>query len=232
MRRRNVQAALAKQRAEVINMAEEQLSLESVLDRSAQLYRQAHAERRQMVATWKEAVQSMRSRDRDIGTYEKDLDTAKAGSVRRNRQLKEQMEFLEQQLQNNRETERLIAHMNEELVRCRHDLNECTEDVTLRTNDFLTMKKLTQTTTNQLHQQRHKNRQAAKEQVEMEAANEQAQKTYAELREKFERFQGRRFNAQERLKHLDDLVEVQNTYAHLIILLYFISRIRPEYSRI
>lgn len=212
MRRRNVDTALSKHQAQLKHMVEEQLSLESILDRCAQLYRQTHHERRQMVATWKEAVQSMHGRDHDIQTCETDLRAAKLKSEQQHQQLKEQMEFLEQQLQNNRETERAIAQLNDDQARVRTELHECTEDVTLRINEYVTLKKLLQNTTNRLQQRRHRNRLAAKEQREKEAAVEKTTRTYAELREKFEQFQGRRFNAQERLRHLDELVEVHNFF--------------------
>ena len=48
----------------------EQISLENNLEKTAQLYRQAHAERRTMVNTWKEAVNQMNQREKDITQLE------------------------------------------------------------------------------------------------------------------------------------------------------------------
>lgn len=66
-----LQSSLSQQRHVLIEINEEQRSLENVLDRTSQLYRQAHQERRNLVNTWKEAVQSMRSRDKEIEAKEK-----------------------------------------------------------------------------------------------------------------------------------------------------------------
>lgn len=71
VKRRSVQIAISKQRAQLVNVAEEVISAECILDKTAQLYRLAHAERRQMVDTWKEAVNSMLARDREISAHEK-----------------------------------------------------------------------------------------------------------------------------------------------------------------
>lgn len=70
-KRRQLQKTLSDQRQVLIEVNEEQRSLENVLDRTSQLYRQAHQERRNLVNTWKEAVVSMRSRDKEIETKEK-----------------------------------------------------------------------------------------------------------------------------------------------------------------
>lgn len=66
-----MQKNLSQQRHVLIEVNEEQRSLENVLDRTSQLYRQAHLERRNLVNTWKEAVVSMRSRDKEIEAKEK-----------------------------------------------------------------------------------------------------------------------------------------------------------------
>lgn len=55
----------------MINMYEEKKSLEVLLDRTSQLYRQAHMERRNLVNTWKDAVSQMNQREKDIRDIEK-----------------------------------------------------------------------------------------------------------------------------------------------------------------
>lgn len=228
VKRRSVQIAISKQRTQLVNVAEEAVSAECILDRTAQLYRLAHAERRQMVDTWKEAVNSMLARDREISAYEKviqhmltlreskilfsyqDMEAARALSERKVRELKEQEEFFEQQLQNNREAESSIVALNADTAHIRHALNDAIESVALRSNEFMTTKKLAQNMAHRLQQQRHHNRQALKDQQDREAAHEHAIATFAMLKEKFERFSGKRLNAQERLKHLDELVEVRS----------------------
>lgn len=57
----------------MIYMYEERKSLEVLLDRTSQLYRQAHGERRNLVNTWKDAVNQMNQREKDIRDIEKVL---------------------------------------------------------------------------------------------------------------------------------------------------------------
>lgn len=47
-------------------LCEEQASLEQMLDRTAQLYRQSHLDRRDMVETWRGTAAAMNSRDNSI----------------------------------------------------------------------------------------------------------------------------------------------------------------------
>lgn len=138
------------------------------------------------------------------------MEASKYLSERKVRELKEQEEFFEQQVQNNREAERCIVELNADTARLRHTLNDAIESAALRSNEFMTTKKLAQNLANRLQQQRNHNRQATKDQQDKETAHEQAIATFTMLKEKFERFNGKRFNAQERLKHLDELVEVRS----------------------
>ena len=55
-----------KLRKELIVLYDEQKALEQNLDCSANMYREAHDERRKMVETWKQAVMQMLQRERDI----------------------------------------------------------------------------------------------------------------------------------------------------------------------
>lgn len=66
MRRQAVQKAITKNKSRLIDLESERQSLEQVLDRTGNLYRQAVLERRQMTATWTTAVQSLNARNISI----------------------------------------------------------------------------------------------------------------------------------------------------------------------
>lgn len=66
-----MQDSINKQQVLLLNAYEEKSSLEQMLERTSQLYRQAHNERRQLVNTWKEAVNQMNQREKDINETEK-----------------------------------------------------------------------------------------------------------------------------------------------------------------
>lgn len=66
MRRRKLQTDILKNSQLLVDLCDEQTSLEQSLDRTAYLYRQRHLDRRQMVDTWRDTVAAMNSRDNAI----------------------------------------------------------------------------------------------------------------------------------------------------------------------
>lgn len=61
-----MQKRIQKDRQRLDDLNCERQSLEHVIERTAQLYRQSHLERRHMIDTWNAAVQSLYLRDMTI----------------------------------------------------------------------------------------------------------------------------------------------------------------------
>lgn len=207
--RQQQQMDLARLRTVLVQTNEEQHSLENVLDRTAQLYRQAHHDRSQLVDTWKEAVASLRGRDRDIQTCETALDEARQLTRRKEQQLREEMEFLEQQLQNNREAEQDIADQNARLTQTRDRLNDITSAVQLAHNEATTLQKLLHNLTGRLQHKRQQNRQANIDLTDRTAQLDRLQVVLEQLQAKYAQYQSKHLSGQDRLRHLDDLVEAE-----------------------
>lgn len=206
-KRQSLQAEIKRMRNELFNANEEQRSLESILDRTAQLYRQAHQERRTLVDTWKDAVLSLRGREREIDANRTELANARQVTLRKECDLKSEIEFLAQQQQNNRETEQDISDQNANTARMRERLNAIVEKVALQHSESVTLKKLVHSLTARLQQTRQHNRQATID-VTAQTASLQTLTAHTDaLRKKYESFVQRRLNADERLHHLDELVE-------------------------
>jgi hypothetical protein len=70
-RRRCIQLSITKNRTILVNTYQEQKSLEQTLERTSQLYRQLHVERRHLVETWKEAINQMNQREKNINETER-----------------------------------------------------------------------------------------------------------------------------------------------------------------
>lgn len=127
--------------------------------------------------------------------------------------------FLENQIQNNKEVERHIAELNDISARARQKLLNINEIVALKSNDYVTLKKTVQSVSLQLQQQRAANRQTELNLENKKSQLEQVKIEHQMLKEKYDDFRTKNFNAQERLKHMDDMVEVSNffTKVHLLI---------------
>lgn len=208
-KRRILQTNISKQRTILVNYYEEQKSLEQVLDRTAQLYRQAHIERRQMVSTWKEAVNQMNQREKDINDSERELEQAKEYSLIKTNELKEQIDFLDQQIQNNKDTEFTIAELNVETSKLRSKLTDLVEMVALYNNELATTKKTVYNVSMRLNRQRQKNRQELTEIKDKEVLLEKEKQNYEQLMKREEIFKSRNLSAQDRLRQLDEMMEIE-----------------------
>lgn len=95
-----------------MNLYEEKKSLELLLERTSQLYRQAHLERRQLVNTWKDAVTQMNQREKDIKEAELEVDNAKKVSAYKNEALAREESVVKLKQTENREIELFIQELN------------------------------------------------------------------------------------------------------------------------
>uniref|UniRef100_A0A1Q3FT41 Coiled-coil domain-containing protein 39 n=1 Tax=Culex tarsalis TaxID=7177 RepID=A0A1Q3FT41_CULTA len=206
-RRKILEDKVSKRRTTLVALAEEYRSLEQVLERTSQLYRQAHTERRHLVLTWKEAVKHMNQREEDIKEVENEIERAREFSDLLNEDLKAQDEFLEEQQRNNTEIELGIAELNVEVSKLRNRLNALTDNVQLKTNEYQITRKAVQNVSNKLTSMRNKNRQALMEEAEKERQIHTNLSQLEELREKFENFRSKTLCAQERLRQLNEIVE-------------------------
>lgn len=55
-KRKLMHESIVKKQKELVKVYEEKKALELLLERTGQLYRQSHAERRHLVQTWKESI--------------------------------------------------------------------------------------------------------------------------------------------------------------------------------
>ncbi|XP_058825431.1 coiled-coil domain-containing protein 39 [Topomyia yanbarensis] len=207
VKRKILEVKVSKRRTTLVDLAEEYRSLEQVLERTSQLYRQAHSERRQLVLTWKEAVKHMNQREEDIKTVEAEIERARELSALLNEDLQAQVDFLEEQQRNNREIEIGIAELNVDASKLRNRLNTLTDHVQLRTNEYQVTRKAVQNISNKLTSMRNKNRRALAEEVEKEKQINVNLSLLEQLRDKYENFKSKTLCAQERLRQLNEIVE-------------------------
>lgn len=130
--------------------------------------------------------------------------------------MKEQVEFLEQQVKNNKESELAISQLNEQISSKRAQVNQCTEQIQLQTNELITLRRQLQNDTNRLQQLRQKNHKAT---IQCDAKAKEIAKLKGivdELKAKFGKIQAEKNNAEKRLRHLDELYEGEEKSVHTI----------------
>lgn len=101
----------------------------------------------------------------------------------------------------------MISELNEQISSVRIQLNQYNEELQLKANDLITLRRQLESDTNGLQQMRQENHKAT---IEHDAKTKQIAKIKAvvdELSSKVKRIQNERDNSEYRLRHLDELFE-------------------------
>lgn len=180
-----------------------------MLDRLSKQYRQVHSERQNMITTWKKAVRSLNGRINEIETFGHDIEKSKAATDKKNQDLKEHVEFFHHQVENNKIVELKISEMNDKIIVIRRKLTDLEDETTLQSNELITLRKLSQNVAGRLTQQRFQNRQSQRDHDDKKIAFDKGIVTCEMLQKQMNSFIDRKFSAQDRLKHIEDLMEVK-----------------------
>lgn len=124
------------------------------------------------------------------------------------------MEFLNQQIQNNKESEFMIAELNEQISNIRVQFNRYTDEIQLQTNELIVLRRQVQSDTNRLQHIRQKNHKIT---VECESKTKDIAKLKIitdELISKVGKIELEKNNADDRLRHMDELFEDEERIIH------------------
>lgn len=212
-----LQTNIMKQRVILIANNEQKQALENVLNRTARLYRQAHEERQSLITIWKDSISQMVDRETEIMNAEQSLKEAKTVSEQREHKLVELIAKHEQEATNGRESELQIEEMNEKISSERNKLNQLTNSISLKSGELGVLKKNVIQISKELIHQRQKNRQLAKDKVSSDKTLEEWKTVFESLKKRYESFKGKSFNIQERLRELDQLVEIEEKNVKILI---------------
>ncbi|XP_051768526.1 coiled-coil domain-containing protein 39 [Ctenopharyngodon idella] len=94
------------------------------LDKTAESFRQAHIERQEMINQWENTIEQMRKRDQEIQQCA--MLQAEVNQVIREKNdlIKERKDFMEREIENNKELERNIGTTERQALRLRQQLQE------------------------------------------------------------------------------------------------------------
>lgn len=142
----------------------------------------------------------------------KEIEDTRLFFKQKENELQEYMDFLKQQIANNKESEYAIEQLNSRVANIRSRLLECQDIVQTQSGELVSLRKLLKNLTNNLQQKRQKNRQTAVE-CEKRAANiEKLKDIESGLKKKLKKIGDKNINAQDRFKHFNELAEVRLVY--------------------
>ncbi|GAB0099201.1 Coiled-coil domain-containing protein 39 [Sergentomyia squamirostris] len=209
-KRQLLQRSIVKQRERLVVCEEQQKSLENVLERTAQLYQQGNAERRNLIATWKEACLQMSQRERDIEEAERDLIYSREITKKKEKRAEDLNKNLENHGFRGKEIEQEIAELNVKISDDRSRLTNLTDALNLKVSEMESIKKSLASVGHELQRQRQKNRQWLNEKISKENLLIEWQNIYEDLSKRHEAFRSKKYNADERLRQLEELIEVED----------------------
>uniref|UniRef100_A0A1B0CYR3 Coiled-coil domain-containing protein 39 n=1 Tax=Phlebotomus papatasi TaxID=29031 RepID=A0A1B0CYR3_PHLPP len=208
-KRQLLQRSIMKQRERLVVCEEQQKSLENILERTAQLYQQGNSERRTLIATWKEACLQMSQREKEIEEAERDLQYSREITKKKEKRSEDLSGNLESHVAKGREIEQDIAELNVKISDDRSRLTNLTDALALKVSEMESLGKSLVSTSQELQRQRQKNRQWLNEKNTKDNLLIDWQNIYEDLSKRHETFRSKKYNADERLRQLEELIEVE-----------------------
>ncbi|XP_063697855.1 coiled-coil domain-containing protein 39 [Culicoides brevitarsis] len=209
--RYTIQTAIEKHRSILINSYEEQKTLEQTLERTSQMYRQAHLDRRNVVHTWKEAVIQMTQREHNIQETENELERSREMTKIKTDCFLNTKQKYEMQVENNKNIELHIIDLCNGQAMLREKNSNLQSFLQMSKSDLMTLRKEIQNLAYRLAAQRNLNRKLADEENQKENLLRKNVGFLENLKTKNEHFKSKTLSAQERLRQLDEFVENEKT---------------------
>ncbi|XP_017119961.1 coiled-coil domain-containing protein 39 [Drosophila elegans] len=210
-KRQLLQADIDKRRKKVVLLYDEQMTLEKNLERTACLYRAAHAERRQMVDTWKSAVNLMTQREHDIQRCEVECADLAQTALRTALVYKQMDDQLNEVIENNRQVEIGIEALNEETSDMKNQIQILTDASLLKEREIDGLRRELENLSNRVHLQRMENRSLVKKR---DAKAQEIENFAAEMEKmdaRLKSIQDKALNAEQRLHILDEMMEAEES---------------------
>ncbi|XP_017031178.1 coiled-coil domain-containing protein 39 [Drosophila kikkawai] len=210
-KRQLLQAEIDKRRKQVVLLYDEQMTLEKNLERTADLYRAAHVERRQMVETWKTAVNQMTQRENDIQRSEKECAELAIKAQETTKIYKDHDNQLNEAIENNRQVEIAIEALNEETSTLKNQIQILVDESILKDREIDGLRKELENLSNRVHLQRMENRTQMKNRDDKEKEIENFASVMEKVEGRLASMQNKALNADQRLRILEEMMEAEQT---------------------
>ncbi|KAH8359089.1 hypothetical protein KR093_004243, partial [Drosophila rubida] len=206
-KRQLLQADIDKRRKANIQLYDEQTTLEKNLERTACLYRAAHMERRQMVDTWKQAVNQMTQRELDIQTGEDECVHLTEKAYAMAASYRAANEQLNDVLENNRLVEQAIEILNTENSDLKNEIARLIDAGLLKEREILALRHELENLSNKVHAQRLENRKTLQQRDAKIAEIANFENVLSQVQARLKAIEDKATDANQRLQILDEMME-------------------------
>ncbi|XP_078482846.1 coiled-coil domain-containing protein 39-like [Ciona intestinalis] len=164
----------------------ETLTAQIELDKTAEEFRKAHADRQRLIAQWEVTIEQMQRRDREMDQAALGLAKVKEEVRQREQVIKEKQSFLESEVENNQEMEKKISLEERYAAKLRIDLQAHENARTQLQDELDTLKYTVERTASDLETMKMNVAQLRKEIINKQDKLQQASITRSELQDKLE----------------------------------------------
>ncbi|ALC45383.1 CG17387 [Drosophila busckii] len=206
-RRQLLQADIDKRRKLIVQLYDEQNTLEKNLERTACLYRAAHLERRQMVETWKQAVQQMTQREQDIQHSEEELVQLQEHADVMAANYRICNENLNDVIDNNHMVEQAIEALNAETSEMKNEIQRLIDASLLKEREILALRQELENLSNMVHCRRLENRKLLGERDAKVTEIENFEAVLQQVEARLKSMENKAMDANQRLQILDEMME-------------------------
>uniref|UniRef100_A0A1A9W232 Coiled-coil domain-containing protein 39 n=1 Tax=Glossina brevipalpis TaxID=37001 RepID=A0A1A9W232_9MUSC len=196
-------------RNQLVELYNEQKTLECNLECTANLYRTAHAERRQMVQIWKLAVTQMDQREKDIRNTETELLEIRELAPQIDKEFKMNEDRLNEIAENSREIEANIEELNTETSQIKEQIQALSDMTIAKSNEVDILQKELQNLAHRVEEQRIENRRNVQLQTERLTQIKNLNGAVETLTKKLKEKQNQNLSATQRLQQLEDLMDTE-----------------------
>ncbi|KAL5289008.1 CCDC39 family protein [Megaselia abdita] len=205
-KRCQIQLSIEKEKRNIIDLLDEQKSLEQAIDRIANLYRSIHVERRELITTWKTAVKQMNNREEDIRNVELNINNLINLLNEKKDKLKQFNLELDTKKEQNYQTELEIEEWNAKLSNIKEYLQTTIANIGVKTNEVEALLKELFVEAQKVALQRHKNRKNQKDKILKLKSLDALEAECKKLHERNKKFYDKAASAKEKLRVIDDML--------------------------
>lgn len=183
------------------------LTAQIELDKTAEEFRRAHAERQELIKQWEYTIEQMQRRDKEMDLLASALARVKAEVRNREETIKEKQQFLENEIENNKEQEKKISIAERTAAKMRIDYQEADTERVRFSDELDALKRTVDRTAVDLEGTRGQVKQLKEEVKEKTNKLETAKDTRERLMEKLKAAMEAKLSAEERAARMDEFMQ-------------------------
>ncbi|KAL9963526.1 hypothetical protein ACROYT_G027041 [Oculina patagonica] len=197
----------AKKRRELEHELTLTMTAQIELDKTAEEFRKAHAERQELLRQWENTIEQMQKRDREMDQLAVKLAEVKLEVRDREEQVQEKQKFMESELANNQEKEKKVGVAERQAAKLRLEYQDA-EQIRIQFQDELdTLRYTVDRTAKDLDSARQKHNLLKKEVTNRIERLERVQNERDDLREQLKIVTDETLTAEEKAQRMDTLLK-------------------------